>query len=190
MKIYFTGSLHNENINSKLYERIVKFLEKEGHVVQYEHILAREVKDLEVQTLAERKEYYHKLNKWLSSCDAVVCEISYPSTINIGHELTLALDKDKPVLALYQQDREPGILQGIDSDKLILTDYTIDKIESVIKYGLDEITDKIDVRFNFFISPRIGHYLDWISKKKRLPRAVYLRKLIEEDMKRNKDFEE
>jgi len=189
MKIYFTGSLHNKNIDPELYLKIVNLLKNEGHVVQYDHIIDKAINTLETQTVVQRQEYYRKLSKWLTNCDAVVCEISYPSTINIGHELTLALDKDKPVLALYQEGREPGIIQGIDSEKLILADYTEDTISQVLKYGLEEISGQIDVRFNFFISPKIGNYLDWVSKKKRIPRAVYLRRLIEEDMKKNKDFE-
>jgi hypothetical protein len=53
----------------------------------------------------------------------------------------------------------------------------------------DYLSDTQDVRFNFFISPQIGNYLDWVSKNKRIPRAVYLRRLIEEDMKNNKEYE-
>jgi hypothetical protein len=48
--------------------------------------------------------------------------------------------------------------------------------------------ENIDTRFNFFISPKIGNFLDWIAKKKKLPRAVYLRKLIEDDMDKNKEY--
>ena len=36
------------------------------------------------------------------------------------------------------------------------------------------------------LKPKIANYLDWIARKKRTPRAVYLRRLIEEDMKASK----
>ena len=60
----------------------------------------------------------------------------------------------------------------------------------MVASALDYVSSAQDVRFNFFISPTIGLYLDWISKNKRIPRAVYLRKLIEEEMRENKEYKE
>lgn len=190
MKIYFTGSLHNRDIDKILYTRIVDYVKKLGHEVKYDHILSSEIVNLDKQTASDRITYYDKLNKWISSSDLVLCEVSYPSTINIGHEVSLALGKGKPVIALYQRGRAPGVLQGLTSERFVLVEYTDDDLERVVNYALEDAGSQVDVRFNFFISPQIGTYLDWVSKKKRLPRAVYLRKLIEEDMKSNKDYSE
>lgn len=190
MKVYFTGSLHNKDIDKKLYRHIVDLLESKGHKVRSEHILKTEPISLDGQSAMERSSYYAKLNKWLAEADLVVCEVSYPSTINIGHEVSLALDKGKPVLALYQQGRNPGVLQGIKSDRFLLVEYTEQDLDNTLDYGLEEAADQVDVRFNFFISPAIGRYLDWVSKKRRIPRAVYLRRLIEKEMKENKEYNE
>ena len=190
MKVYFTGSLHNKDIDKKVYQQIVDILIEKNHKVRYEHILKSTLIDLDAQNAVERSTYYNKLNKWISSADLVVCEVSYPSTINIGHEVSLALDKGKPVLALYQKGRSPGVLQGIKSDRFLLVEYTLNDLESTLDYGLEEAAAQVDVRFNFFISPGIGRYLDWIAKKRRVPRAVYLRRLIESDMKENKKYNE
>lgn len=188
MKIYFTGSLHNKDIDKKIYKKIIRYLEKIGNNVKADHILFPTIEDLDRQTMTERMSYYKKLDQWISQSDLVVCEVSYPSTLNIGHEVSLALDKGKPVLALYKKNREPGVLVGISSERLILMEYSDNDLEKVTKEGLSEASDQMDVRFNFFISPRIGTYLDWISKNKKTPRAVYLRKLIEEDMSKS-DYE-
>jgi len=52
-----------------------------------------------------------------------------------------------------------------------------------------ELANKnIDVRFNFFVSPKIISYLDWVSKNRMVPRSVFLRELIEKEMKKDKDF--
>lgn len=189
MKIYFTGSLHNRDIDKNLYRKIVSHLENQGYRVQSNHILGTSATNLGKQTVSEKTDYYQKLSKWIASSDIVVCEVSYPSTINIGHEVSLALDKGKPIVALYQKGREPGILQGVSSESFILLEYSNEtQIINVLKQGLEDAKEQMDVRFNFFISPKIGVYLDWVSKNKKIPRAVYLRKLIEEDMKKNKDF--
>lgn len=190
MKIYFTGSLHNRDIDKETYSKIVDLLINFGHDVRADHILKTKQVDLDVQTASERSIYYDKLNKWISGADLVVGEVSYPSTINIGHEISLALDKGKPVLALYQKGRAPGVLQGIKSDRFMLVEYTLPELKKTLEYGLEEALNQVDVRFNFFISPQIGKYLDWVSQKKRIPRAVYLRKLIEEEMHSNSEYSE
>lgn len=188
MKIYFTGSLHNKDIDKVVYAKIVDLLEKSGHNVRADHILKAKQGDLDVQSASELSIYYEKLHKWISVADLIVGEVSYPSTINIGHEISLALDKGKPVLALYQKGRAPGVLQGIKSERFMLVEYTINDLQKTLEYGLEEAINQADVRFNFFISPQIGRYLDWISQQKRIPRAVYLRKLIEEEMKSNSEY--
>jgi hypothetical protein len=88
MKIYFTGSLHNRDIDIDTYSTIVELLVKAGHDVRADHILKTKQVDLDVQSATERSIYYDKLNKWISSADLVVGEVSYPSTINIGHEIS------------------------------------------------------------------------------------------------------
>lgn len=188
MKIFFSASIH-VGVDRKIYKRIVKVLEDLGHKVIYDHVLISTKDKIDVLTVKERVEYHRKMSKTIASCDMSVCEVSFPSTISIGHEVTLALDKGKPVVALYQKEKEPGVLQGIKSDRFILVEYSKNDLKEVIEYGIDEASEKIDVRFNFFISPKINRFLDVIAKNKRIPRAVYLRRLIEKDMKKNKDYE-
>ena len=188
MRIYFTGSLHNRNIDREIYEQIISQVELMGHSVKSDHIMDTLAIDLEKQSASQRQAYYQQMKKWISSAEAVVCELSYPSTINIGHEVSLALDMGKPIVGLYQKGREPGVLQGLASEKFILLEYSENELKNVIEYGLEEATSQIDVRFNFFVSPEIQQYLDWIAKYKRTPRAVYLRELLERDMKENKDW--
>ncbi len=188
MKIFFSASIH-VGVDKKIYERIVKVLEDLGHKVIYDHVLVSTKDKIDALTTKERMDYHRKMSKTIAGCDMVVCEASFPSTISIGHEITLALDKGKPVVTLYQKGKEPGVLQGIKSDRFIMIEYSENDLKDSIEYGVDEASEKIDVRFNFFISPKINRFLDVIAKDKRIPRAVYLRRLIEKDMKKNKDYE-
>jgi len=138
----------------------------------------------------EREKWYKEVLRNVKESDITVVEISHPSTANVGHILTFALDIGKPVIALYKDGRDPFFLRGRVDDKLTLLSYTEKDIKSVVASALDYVASAQDVRFNFFISPAIGLYLDWVSKSKRLPRAVYLRKLIEEEMRENKEYNE
>lgn len=77
---------------------------------------------------------------------------------------------------------------GIESEKLVLLEYSESDINAVLEYGLESAAEKMDVRFNFFVSPEISRYLEVISKDLRIPKAVYLRQLIEDAMAEDKEF--
>jgi nucleoside 2-deoxyribosyltransferase len=188
MKIVFVASHSQKNELDQYYERIVKFLEGKGHSVASGGLFGKS-SDSDMSH-EEREVWYKKSLGEISRSDLVVVEISYPSTANVGHELTYALEAGKPVIALYREGRDPVFLSGRADEKLMLFSYKDDDLEGILASGIDYASSVQDVRFNFFISPSIGRYLDWISKSKRVPRAVYLRKLIEEDMLSNKEYQE
>ena len=58
----------------------------------------------------------------------------------------------------------------------------------IIFQAIEKAREKVDVRFNFYISPEIGRYLDWISQRKKLPRSVFLRGLVERHMHADKEY--
>ncbi len=188
MKIYFVASISGKKIYTENYKKIVKELEHLGHKVISDHILGVNSLDLNRESPEDRIKHNKQLNKWLSSIDVVVAEVSYPS-VSVGYELAIALEKGKPVLALHVAEKTPVALVGEPSDRFMMEPYTLDDISRDLKLLLEQLADQMDVRFNFFVSPKIVSYLDWIAKKRRMPRAVYLRRLIEDDMKKNRDYE-
>lgn len=187
MKVVFVASHTQKKDLGAYYKRIVKQLKDKGMDVLSGTLFDEKS---ESDAVANREKWYKDSIHDVQKADLVVVEISYPSTANVGHELTYALDIGKPVIALYLNDREPMFLKGRDDEKLLLFAYSPQDLESVLESGLEYATDVQDVRFNFFISPTIGRYLDWVSKHKRIPRAVYLRKLIEEEMYNNSEYNE
>jgi hypothetical protein len=188
MRIYFTASVSGKEKYGENYEKIVKALADLDHKVVADHILKATPEKLKKETLKDRVTHHRRLNKWLNSCDVVVAEVSYPS-VSVGYELTLALDKGKPVLALHLPEKVPAALLGESSDKFIMKAYQFSDLKRRLSRWLKELSNKIDVRFNFFITPQLLSYLDWIAGKKRIPRSVYLRNLIEKDMKKNIEYQ-
>jgi len=190
MKVYFLGAVSGLSEYGNTYNKIVKILEENDNSVISEHVLG--VASKEVSNLSEefREEYFKKMEKSIKSSDVMVAEISKP-TVNIGYEIAYAIEKDKPVLVLYKESTKVfPLLIGNTSDKLEISAYQDESdLERVILRGLRELRKKADIRFNFFISPEISNYLDWVSKIDRIPRSVYLRKLIEEDMQSHKDYD-
>lgn len=187
MKIYFTAAILQKNELGKNYKEIVDTLNKLGHTV-IEDTTTTPLETAINKSDEQRVEYYKKVLSWIANCDLVVVESSFPSTLHIGHEISLALEKGKPIAALYLKGKEPSFFLGFSTEKLMWLEYDHSSLEDVLKYALETAQEKMDVRFNFFVSPEIQQYLDWVAKYKRTPRAVYLRELLERDMKENKDW--
>jgi len=190
MKIYFSAAIIFNEKRGKIYSQIVKTLSDSGHKVLTYGVTDSNIDDIMDQSEDKRVEHYHQVTRWIAEADLVVVEASFPSTLHIGHEIGLALEKGKPVIVMYEKGFSPFFLTGNSSDKLFLVEYTNATVSMVLKDAIEYASEQSDTRFNFFVSPSIVNYLDWVSKKRRLPRAVYLRKLIEEEMKNNTDYNE
>jgi hypothetical protein len=194
MKIYFTAAIYAKDKYGKYYEQIVNAIESLGHTVQHKHITDTNFDELKMlvskQTIEEKDRFYKQVLKWINMSDIVVIEASFPSSLNIGHEITLSLEKGKPVIVLYKKGFDSIFLNGLHSDKLFLVEYTDENITETVKDSIDYAKDQSDTRFNFFLPPSLMSYMDWISEKRKIPRSVYLRELIERDRERNREFNE
>lgn len=188
MKIYFSVSYSNltDEIRANC-QIITQHLEKLGHKVISEKLYSQSNKPYESQSEEESLDAQRNLTKLKKSADIIIFEITKPS-VAIGQELSIALSLNKPVIALYTNTEAPHILRDESGDLLIMAEYNKADIPEVIDKNLEYASENQEVRFNFFISPAIGRYLDWISKVKKIPRSVYLRALIEHEMKENKEF--
>lgn len=187
MRIYFTASLHGKKEFGDNYKKIVETMAKLGHKVFSEHIVNFEKPSLGNLSKEEAKKNYGKILGEIKKGDVVVAEVSTQS-LSVGHELTEAISLNKPVVIMYTGDNRPGLLFGSTYDKLQMCEYKSENLEVKVREALEEATKHTDVRFNFFVSPKILNYLDWVAQKRMIPRSVFLRNLIEKEMKKDKDF--
>lgn len=187
MTIYFTASVTGKKKYEQNYRKIVETLKDLGHDVINEHIFEVNIEDLIEETAQERAKHHKDLNKWLNKADLVVAEVSFPS-VSVGYEVALALDKSKPVLALYEESNVPVALLGETSDKFIIDSYNLEDLKRNLNIMIEELVQQMDTRFNFFISPKHQNYLDWIAKNRKIPRSVFLRDLIEQHMEENEEY--
>ena len=190
MKIYFTGAITRitPEIN-ELYSKIIAILERSGHTVMARHMQNKDGLAIKNQTNKEAALVQSKMSKWRKQASLVVAEVSTPS-FGVGQEIAETLADNRQVLALYLKGKKPNILMHQGRDLLYMVEYSPENLKAQLNEYIEFAKINSDTRFNFFISPQIGSYLDWISHKKKLPRAVYLRRLIEDDMKTNKEYEE
>lgn len=190
MKIYFSAPISRvpDEIR-KNYQLIIDALTSLGHNTLSDHIETKKTgKDLEKQTPQEAYEVQRLMTKRKKQADLIVIEASTPS-FGIGQEISYSIQNNKQVIILHLPNLKPHILQDEGSELLFIYEYTPDNIKKVLSNAINESRQQMDVRFNFYISPEIGRYLDWISQHKKLPRAVFLRSLLEKAMKLEKGFE-
>lgn len=192
MKIYFSAAVYAKDTFGKYYDQIVKIMEGLGYTVKHDQVTSPDI-DLEKLKITDesvRDQYYKNMLRWMNQADIVVIEASFPSSLNIGHEITLALEKGKPVVVFYKKGYDSVFLNGLHSDKLFLVEYTDDNIAKTVKASLDYAKDQSDTRFNFFLPPSLMSYMDWVADKRKVPRSVYLRELIERDREKNRSYNE
>ncbi len=191
MKIYFVASPRAIGGEGSFLRQMYDYLKKSNGMTS--DLLVRldedNVKEFYGASHKEVVEHYKKTMLAIKKADMVIVEVSLHS-MSMGFIVNKALELNKPVIALYKKGFEPYFFSGIENEKLRILEYT----EKVWQETLDEAVNfgkgSGDVRFNFFVSPKILAYLDWVAKTKKLPRAVFLRELIEKEMRKDKGFRE
>jgi len=186
MKIYFTSSPRGkeklgENFK-KIYDNITELGYEHSHDFLFQnekHFLSSDDKDF--------AKHYKKSIADLKKADIAVFEVS-TSSLGIGFLINKALEFSKPTIVLHITAKQPVLLEGIDDERLQIVEYDPDILKETLTDALEIAKEGMDTRFNFFVSPKIISYLDWISKNKKIPRAVYLRNLLEKEMEKEKAF--
>lgn len=117
----------------------------------------------------------------LRQCEAVIFEIS-SSSCTIGFLLHAALSLGKPVIALHVQESPPTFIRGLSDENLQVLEYNLHNLSDTLREAFAYIRSELAVRFNFHIPSPLFHYLNWVTKDLKIPKSVYLRQLIEQDM--------
>lgn len=186
MKIHFMGPIDG---NKERYKRIISRIEELGHEVVTKHSIERKMSDIVHESDSDTELMAKKLERWIRQADLIMFEVTRQE-VSIGYEIATAINMMKPVIVLYEDmgKNVPHGLKGIKSDRVQVHAYSEETLDELIELAIDYAGETADVRFNFFITPSIGRYLDWVAQQKKLPRSVYLRNLIELDMERNDEY--
>lgn len=182
MRAYFTASIVGKKQYLNDYLRIIAILKEHGCNVTSDHIMNATEDSIRMETKEERLKFHSQLEDWIHKADFLVAETSFPS-ISVGYEISLALQRGKPVLILYNNGDPPSLLTHHKDEKLVCERYTKNSLAAIIEDFINFAQGSADSRFTFFITPKIASYLDAVAKKEKLPKSVYLRKLIEADSK-------
>jgi len=188
MKVYFTCSARGTDEYGKYFNKIFDTVESAGHKHLDNFKNDSDPEAVYSLTHEQRIKLYEESMNNLKRADVTVLELSTHS-MTMGFLLQKVLGLGRPTIGLYKKGFRPAFVAGINDEKLQLIEYLDEHdLEDQLVDALDVASGLQDVRFNFFISPAIGNYLDWISKNKKTPRSVYLRSLIKKDMEKNEEY--
>lgn len=189
MKIFFIASSRLVSIDPKLYEKIYLELARDNKMVSDKVLrwTKKGTKDMGKVPKTKKVENYKDSVNSIKKADIVVMEVTGHS-MSMGYLLSKALEDSKPVIAIHQKSYTPNFISGIVDPKLKIAEYDKNNVSEVLADAIKQAKNLIDVRFNFFVSPKILNYLDWVADKKMIPRSVFLRDLIEKEMKKNREF--
>lgn len=189
MKVYFTSSARASKQLKENYRLIFSLVKSLGHTHLDDYKDSDDASKIYFATHEENLRLYKNAMECIRNADVVILEVSTHS-LTMGYLLQQGLSMSKPVIALYLQGNKPVFAAGIDNEKLQLVEYTPETLKGELELALQNAQENTDVRFNFFISPAIGRYLDWVSKVKKIPRSVYLRALIEKEISQNTEYQD
>ena len=182
MRCYFTASIAGKKQYLTHYRAIVSELEKQGSEVLADHVLNQTESQIRLETREERLAFHKQLEKWITECDCVVVEGSFPS-ISVGYEISLALHRNKMVLLLHLIGDPPALISSCNEDRVICERYNMDSLSEIIGRFLNYVGGKTDTRFTFYLTAAQMAHLEERAQAKRVPKAVFLRDLIDKDIK-------
>ena len=121
MKIYLSGAIRGGRELQSNYQIIHDYLKENGHEILTHHVASPNV--LEIEKSIPDVEIFAQDIKWLQECDTLIAEVSVPST-GVGYEIAYALKLNKPVLAIYEENRViSAMISGNTSSNLTLHSY-------------------------------------------------------------------
>lgn len=184
MKIHFACSTTELAARKAEYRAVVQEIKKQGHTIVRDwleeaiELSKKNYKDL------DRSHIYKKTYEAIIAADLVIVEATV-SSFGIGHQIGLAISKDKPVLCLVNKNSSEldsagnsKFLDGMHSSLITISEYDSRSLPSIIKRFVEMHTSRASVKFNIVLNKEIDHYLDWVSYTQNINKSEFIRNLI------------
>lgn len=184
MKIGLLTSHRAQKKYQKEHWEVIHHLEKLGHEVV--HSMSTSIDMISKLTYIERERLFFKHFQNLEQCDLIIAECSIQST-QVGFGLAYLREKGKSLIILSLKgsggDYEAPGDDYSEMDNLYVTQYTQNTLISVLDEAVSYMSEKIDKRFTMIFPAGLMAKLEEVSRKKKLPKAVYIRQILEKNLK-------
>lgn len=195
MKIYFTASTAEFNKHKDLYFRIRDLLISEKHFLTRDWLSKTETRiDTGKIEVDDIKEIYKDCMRALNEADLVIIEDTI-SNFSTGHQITIALERQKPTLVLWSQPKhrhfQKTFIQGVESEYLEFHQYSDENLEDIIRSFIKKYENANQKnRFHLVLSEVERKYLDWAQFSKNKSRTKVIRDAIRKSMEEDGEFGE
>jgi len=193
MKIYFTCSTAEFNKYKDLYFGIRDYLVSEKHILTRDWLAKTQKRiDSRNKDLSDIKQIYKECIQAINEADIVIIEDTV-SNFSTGHQITVALQRQKPTLVLWSKPKHTHFnntfINGIDSDILEFYKYKDTEYKSIIKRFINkyENANKKN-RFHLVLSEVERKYLDWAQYNKGKSRTKIIKESLRKYMSKDSEF--
>lgn len=140
MKIYFACSITGGRDDEDIYQQLVGILRSMDFDVPTAHIAETGIEELDARE--DPSDIYFRDVSWIEESDLLVAEVSTPSH-GVGYEIGYALDLNKPVLCLYDQQVviSKMILGNPHLLLTVLSYKDLNEVEKLLRKYLSKIQD-------------------------------------------------
>ena len=190
MKVCFACSTSEIGTHKDAYRRICALIEEMGHTLTRNWIEeAIQVVDGRTIGTLDREDVYSKVLGSILAADVMIVEGTVAS-FSVGHQVTLALSKNKPILFLIKKSpaRKSGgaknsFLAGITSPLLTIAEYDDSNLADILNEFLNNNGGKPIVKFNIVLTKEIENYLNWANFTYKINKSEFIRNLILKHMR-------
>jgi hypothetical protein len=187
MYVYYTSSTEWTRKNRSLFRKVLLLLKDLDfkNTNDYVNYLLENIPNPD----EDKKDFHIRVRKRIKKADLLIADISNPS-VTLGTLIEYAINNNIPVLSLvekkYKHDT-PSLIKHYDSRLFTLLEYEKQNIDTVLKKYFENFR-KGKIKFNAFITPELDSYMNWYSKKFHISKSDFVRELIFQKMKSDKDY--
>lgn len=183
MNIGLLTSVRGQKKLGKYYQAILSHLQADGHDVV--HNLDLTEVQLAPMSYPEREELFLGFYKRLLDCEVIIAECSLQS-LQVGYGLSFLRDHGRAIIALYLkgEESELGVIKDLFSavENIAIYEYEPGNISSTVDEALEYMAPHLDKRFTIIFPSGLLAKVEEVARAKKLPKAVYIRQLIEKDL--------
>lgn len=191
MKVHFACSTSELESYKGNYRNICSLIKQMGHTIMRDW-LEEAIHLIESKTtpLLDREDVYNKVVASILASDVLVVEGTIAS-FSLGHQITLGLSKNKPILFLVASKNnskknnkiKDTFLAGLNSPLLKVVEYDNSNLPDILNEFLNNNGGRPVVKFNIVLTREIESYLDWVSFTYKTNRSEFIRNLILKHMR-------
>lgn len=182
MKIAFLAPIESGDQSKNQHTGIIDYLTRTGHCVS--HALSVTADTLSALTDKKRTEYFNSFYAKIGTCDIVIAECTFPS-VHVGYEISCAIQQGKDVIMLKQKNSLPDIMTSDQLNlhkNIYIYEYSKETLFTTIKEALACNPAQKFKKYNVLFPNDMVNKLNQISKRKNLPKSVYIRQLLEKGL--------